>query len=298
MPSSRPACSVVIPTSGRPQLQAAIASALSQVDVETEVIVVDDAHISAKLFHHSAVRFLRTPRQRSGANVARQIGIEAANHALIALLDDDDTWHPEKLMRQIKAVADLRVEHEPWIATSAIISMGPRHKTAIYPARGPACYEPLERYLFASQSFRRNSPFLQTSTFLFPRWQAQAVPFRPFLPLHQDWDWLLRSRERWPSLALIHVDEPLVYYAASTPSISRSALDSDSRAWAAECLLDPVIRSDFLLLHAARIAAEAGSVHGVLRCGAEALKCRSLTSYTALHGTRSLFRAILKGVQC
>lgn len=85
----------------------AISSALGQVDVDIEVIVIDDQSTdrSAELIEMAAatdprVRFLRT-KQNLGPAGARNLGLAAARYEWTAVLDSDDLFHPERLRRLI-----------------------------------------------------------------------------------------------------------------------------------------------------------------------------------------------------
>ena len=106
----QPEVSVVIPTRSRWHLlsRAALPSALGQVGVEHEVIVVDDGSIDetpARLaaLEDPRVRVIRHERSE-GLSRARNSGIEAAQGTWIAFLDDDDLWAPTKLRAQLDAV--------------------------------------------------------------------------------------------------------------------------------------------------------------------------------------------------
>jgi glycosyltransferase involved in cell wall biosynthesis len=100
--------SVVVPTKNRWHvLPRAVSSALAQVDVRVEVIVVDDGsatHAPAGLPGSSdgRLRLLRHERSRGQAS-ARNTGIAAARAEWVAFLDDDDLWAPHKLRTQIAA---------------------------------------------------------------------------------------------------------------------------------------------------------------------------------------------------
>jgi glycosyltransferase involved in cell wall biosynthesis len=105
-----PDVSVVIPTHNRRRLLGqAVRSALSQIGVEVEVVVVDDgssdgtADAVASL-GDGRVRLLRHPRPL-GVAVARDAGAGVARGPWVALLDDDDLWAPDKLKRQLEAAS-------------------------------------------------------------------------------------------------------------------------------------------------------------------------------------------------
>ncbi len=110
-----PEVTVVIPTHNRAHLVGrAITSALAQTLADFEVIVVDDGSTDETA---EVVRSLADPRLRlvqlsrkAGDCRARNAGIQGALGELVAFLDDDDEWLPQKLARQ---VARLRAEPDP-----------------------------------------------------------------------------------------------------------------------------------------------------------------------------------------
>ncbi len=106
MGSSSPSVSVVLPVwNGAPVLPRALASALGQTLGDLEAIVVDDGSTdgsaaAAEDTGDSRVRVVRTPR-RAGVSAARNRGIAEARADVVAFLDADDEWLPEKLERQV-----------------------------------------------------------------------------------------------------------------------------------------------------------------------------------------------------
>ena len=109
----RPLVSVVLPTYDRPEmLVEAVESVASQTYPAIELIVVDDCSptpAAALLETHAPDGLewncLRHDSNR-GANTARNTGIRAANGDILAFLDDDDRWKPEKLEAQVAAIQD------------------------------------------------------------------------------------------------------------------------------------------------------------------------------------------------
>lgn len=100
-----PLVSVVIPAyNAACFLDLSIQSALSQADVDLEVIVVDDGSTDNTRDRLSG---WRDPRLRSihrangGCAEALNTGIRAARGSYIAILDADDLWLPGKLARHI-----------------------------------------------------------------------------------------------------------------------------------------------------------------------------------------------------
>jgi glycosyltransferase involved in cell wall biosynthesis len=106
-----PEVSVVIATRNRWHTlrDSALRSALSQRDVELEVVVVDDGSTDetpARLreLHDSRVRVIFNSGS-NGVAAARNAGIAAARGDWIAFLDDDDLWSPIKLRAQLDRAA-------------------------------------------------------------------------------------------------------------------------------------------------------------------------------------------------
>jgi glycosyltransferase involved in cell wall biosynthesis len=106
-----PAVSVVIPTMDRWGLlsERALRSALTQEQVDLEVVVVDDSAtdetaIGIAGMNDERVRVIRH-EQPQGLQRARNVGIAAARGDWVAFLDDDDVWAPWKLRRQLDVAA-------------------------------------------------------------------------------------------------------------------------------------------------------------------------------------------------
>ena len=101
-----PLVSVVLPVYNRAQfLRRAIQSVRAQTFRDLELVVVDDGSTDGSAAavppsEDSRIRVIRLPRNR-GVSRARNIGIEEARGTLVAFLDSDDEWLPEKLERQV-----------------------------------------------------------------------------------------------------------------------------------------------------------------------------------------------------
>ncbi len=97
--------SVVVPTYNRgPLLAEAIASALAQTHGDLEVVVVDDGSTDDTRERVAAIgdrrlRYLHQPN--AGVSAARNRGLAAATAPLVAFLDSDDLWKPDKLAREV-----------------------------------------------------------------------------------------------------------------------------------------------------------------------------------------------------
>ncbi len=101
-----PLVSVVIPAHNAEQtLRRALDSVFSQSYRNIEIVVADDCSTdgtSEVLDRYGDPRLKRIRNDtRGGVSVARNAAIEAASGDLIAFLDADDEWLPEKLEKQI-----------------------------------------------------------------------------------------------------------------------------------------------------------------------------------------------------
>lgn len=101
--------SVIIPNLNRKtELVRAINSVISQTYKAVEIVVVDDGSyfsnqqfLEAEGVRHDALRVFRNPINR-GLSYSRNRGISWAKGELVAFLDSDDFWEPDKLERQIQ----------------------------------------------------------------------------------------------------------------------------------------------------------------------------------------------------
>lgn len=102
--------SVVMPTYNRRALIGeSIASVLAQTHGALELIIVDDGSsdgtqeaVTDRFGHDPRLRYLRQANRERAC--ARNRGIREARGELIAFLDSDDLWYPDKLARQIEAL--------------------------------------------------------------------------------------------------------------------------------------------------------------------------------------------------
>jgi glycosyltransferase involved in cell wall biosynthesis len=97
------AISVVIPTHNRAALiTRAIVSALAATKPCDEILVIDDdstdntAQVLAQF--GEKIRYIKIPH--GGAGAARNHGVAESKHSLVAFLDSDDEWFPDKLELQ------------------------------------------------------------------------------------------------------------------------------------------------------------------------------------------------------
>ena len=90
---------VVIPTYRRPHLLAAtVESVLRQTYPASEIVVVRDGPDAAvpESLRTGSVRVIDRPKE--GVAAARNAGTAATHAAWLCFLDDDDLWHPDRLL--------------------------------------------------------------------------------------------------------------------------------------------------------------------------------------------------------
>ena len=108
--SGQPTVDVVIATNrDSPYLRDAVSSVVAQTWRAWQLIIVDDGAPSPvadqldKLVE--AIPHARVLHQKAtGVSGARNSGVRAGRGDLVAFLDDDDLWHPERLSRQVEAL--------------------------------------------------------------------------------------------------------------------------------------------------------------------------------------------------
>ena len=108
---SRPRVTAVIPAHNMEEfLERAILSAVRQTYPELDIVVVDDGSTDgtraiAERMGASHERIRVETIANSGVAAARNLGTELARSTYVAYLDGDDLWHPEKIEKQVAALA-------------------------------------------------------------------------------------------------------------------------------------------------------------------------------------------------
>lgn len=187
-----PLISCIVPVfNGETYLREALDSILAQTYRPIEIVVADDgstdetAAIAAS--YGEAVRYIHQPN--AGAPAARNLGLRHATGELIAFLDADDLWHPEKLTRQMEMFEaqpdlDVCVTHLQafWIPALA-------HEAELF--RGHRLSQPLPGYVTVTMLARR--------TMFDP---GRVGPFETSLSVGDPLDWFLRAGECGAKTAL------------------------------------------------------------------------------------------------
>lgn len=118
--TTTPRVSIIIPVyNGDRYIRQAIESVLSQTYQSYEIIVIDDGSTdNTSLFLEAYIKTIRYIYQKNqGVSAARNHGIALARGELIAFLDADDFFLPDKLTAQVgvfDAQPNLGIVHSGW----------------------------------------------------------------------------------------------------------------------------------------------------------------------------------------
>jgi glycosyltransferase involved in cell wall biosynthesis len=205
---SDPLVSVIIPTYRRPELLTrAIASVVEQTYERREILVVDDndAKSRARAETEALMRdYADVPRLRylkhdvnKGLPAARNTGIAAASGSLVAFLDDDDTWLPEKLARQVEVFRGSEDIVLVYTGLRFVDTEGNLLRTL--PARPKGVER--DRLLEENWIGTPSSVMCRRSALL------EIGGFDENMPSLEDWEFYIRLRGRFA-----FVDEPLTNY--------------------------------------------------------------------------------------
>ena len=127
---------VIIPSYNRAAfLERALASVIAQTYPVTEIIVIDDGSTdnTQQLIedNYSQIRYLQ--QTNMGVSAARNAGINATTCEWVCLLDSDDTWQPDKLEKQCKALTEKPIHlfchtNESWYRNGKRLNQGKKHE--------------------------------------------------------------------------------------------------------------------------------------------------------------------------
>jgi glycosyltransferase involved in cell wall biosynthesis len=207
-----PTVSVVVPTRNRVALLSrTLRSALAQESIAVEVVVVDDGSTDDTPtmlagLGDPRLRWVRSEGPR-GVSAARNRGIAEARGDWIALLDDDDIWAPQKLVRQLDA-ADR--QDRVWSYTGAVAVDESLSVVGGGPPPSPA-------EVLAALPFRNAVPAGSSNVMVRRDILERSGTFDESLRHMADWDlWIRLGRHGLPAA----VDEPMVAYLLHSENAS------------------------------------------------------------------------------
>ena len=204
----KPLISCIVPVfNGERYLAEALDGIIAQTYRPLEVIVVDDGSTDdtggVVEKYGSEVRCLR--QDNAGPAAARNQGLNEAQGEFIGFLDQDDLWHPEKLMRQVN---HFRV----YPGVEACIT----HMKTFWV---PELYE--EEAKFRDHYLSRPMPGYLTGTLLARRSLFEKVgQFNTSLRFGDALDWFSRAAEAHTVIDLL--PDVLMYHRVHKANFSRS----------------------------------------------------------------------------
>jgi teichuronic acid biosynthesis glycosyltransferase TuaG len=195
-PASTPKVSCIVASYNRADsLFKAVDSVLAQTLTPHEVFVVDDCSPKFDIFevmkpYEGRVRVLRNEKN-SAVGHSRNHAVRHATGDYVAFLDDDDTWKPEKLKRQIAG-------------------MGNAHMSLCGLERVPDATNKVWHITEVRGSMlKRGNPFCPPSGFICRRSLFDTMQFDETLRYGEDWDFLIRASKIGP---IPYIAEPLFNY--------------------------------------------------------------------------------------
>jgi len=196
--------SVVIPAyNSRDTVQQAVATARAQTLRPNQIIVVDDKSKDDTLQQLEAIAGPDLVIVRSSVNggggAARNRGIDVATGDVVAFLDADDLWTPNKLANQM---ALLRTQTRDSFVFSAVEHTNEYGEKHILPKRELLPGESLADYMLKAGNI------MQTSSLLVPRHLLAQCRFNEKLRRFQDLDFCLTLGEA--GIVPVFCREPLV----------------------------------------------------------------------------------------
>ena len=187
----------------------AIESISSQTVVPQEIIVVDDAsglhfELPGRCGDNIVLRLIRES-ENHGAAWCRNRGIEEATGDLIAFLDADDRWLPNKLERCIAAFGPKPDGSEAKVLFSNVVLTDAGRR--ILGNRAPYDGQSVLDFILLEGGY------IQTSSIMMWRHQYPLISFDGSLRRHQDWDFAIRAE--MAGCVFVYLHDALVEYSLS-----------------------------------------------------------------------------------
>lgn len=217
MAEAAPDVDVILPTyRGRRWVDDAIRSVLAQSHTALRLWIVDDASGDGTL-EQVRERFGAEPRletlaleTQGRAAAARMLAVSQCQGDLLAFIDQDDRWRPEKLERQIerlRAAPASTAVHTDCVHIDAVGAELPGSANGENAARASVAWDALDRdgqrrACFLANRIRLASALLRRDAFL------EAGGFDAQLFGGEDWDFWLRFASAGHRIA--HLPKPLL----------------------------------------------------------------------------------------
>jgi len=209
--------SVIIPAyNAAAFVELACRSAVAQTHPDMEVIVIDDGSKDATASIAESIPGVTCIRKpNGGVSSARNVGMRACGGELIAFLDADDIWHPQKIAAQV-ALMDRHPDSD--LNYTRIV-----FDTAKFDPQSRIPFDPVPPHTLVDDlepTFRR--PYLGTSSVMVRRRAYERVGgFDESLPFAEDIKFFLEVVIRQPQVAILEF--PAVYKRPVAGSLSEDS---------------------------------------------------------------------------
>lgn len=229
-----PRVTIVVPAYNAERfLKATLESAVAQTFRDIDVVVIDDGSVDATAaIAESLCGQVRVIRQsNAGMSASRNRGIASSDSEYIALLDSDDVWHPQKVERQLEALALhpeaglcftgfvwwYGEERMDWFREPRAGDLDPRFCGWIYHELI------LDNWALPSSWLMRRAMWEQTGPFLCDNQQTD------------DWEYVVRASFQFP---FVKLQEDYVLYRQLSTSLSKRVPRANVGELMRESLLD------------------------------------------------------------
>jgi glycosyltransferase involved in cell wall biosynthesis len=210
----RPSISCIVPVyNGERYITEALDSIFAQNYEPLEVVVVNDGSSdgSARVLAEYQNRLVCLDQGNKGPAACRNLGVSASRGEFVAFLDQDDLWHPEKLVRQI-ARFDARPELDLCIAHAQMFWVPELEDEAVR-LRGQARVKAVPGYTTGTLLTRRTF-FDAVGDFDASLWFGDAT------------DWFLRAADEGAVMELL--PDILLYHRMHATNLTRRRLSAST----------------------------------------------------------------------
>ncbi len=220
---SSPLVDIIMPANNAAQyIGAAIESVLQQTHTNLKLIVVDDGSsdntveiVKKSASDNSRVSIIELETQSGGPATPRNRALQNIDGALVAFIDADDVWHPDKLQCQIQAM----LAHELDFSSTRHIKFIDTLKTELMESN--VIEDPAISVISHDQILRKNK--IVCSGVMMQAAAAQKLTFSEqaeFVGVEDYLAWLKLLQNKALRAAII--EAPLVFYRLRRDSLSNS----------------------------------------------------------------------------
>lgn len=214
--SGMPRVSIIVPAYNVERyISEALESAVGQTYTDHEIIVVNDGSTdsTAKVIDTFAHKVVCIEQENRGLAATRNVAINACSGELIALLDSDDVWVPDRLERLVSFI-DAHPRHLAVTTDSYLIEEDRYTQRSVYRDLPPRWRFKNSRQDYWITQFN----FMQIHTLFRSSLIERYGLFDEGLRSCEDWD--LWTRALLSSETFGCLDEPLAYYRLRQGSLS------------------------------------------------------------------------------